>query len=136
MARDLIHENVKNALIKAGWDITHDPLVLRTGNARMEVDLGAEKIIIAQKGKQKIAVEIKSFRVLSVLQAFYEALGKYLSYRSALKESKQKRELFLAISTVTSKRIQKIPFVIERFQEFGVNLIVIDIRNETIVEWK
>lgn len=102
----------------------------------MEIDLAAEKFIIAQKGKKQIAVEIKSFRVLSVLQAFYEALGKYLSYRSALRESGQNKELFLAISTITLKRLQKIPFVIERISEFGVKLIVVDINDETILEWK
>lgn len=26
--RDLYHETVKNALIKDGWQITHDPLIL------------------------------------------------------------------------------------------------------------
>jgi len=25
MAKDLIHEAVKNALINDGWDVTHDP---------------------------------------------------------------------------------------------------------------
>lgn len=136
MARDIIHENERSALIKDGWEITHDPLIIRTGKARMEIDLAAEKFIIAQKGKKQIAVEIKSFRVLSVLQAFYEALGKYLSYRSALRESGQNKELFLAISTITLKRLQKIPFVIERISEFGVKLIVVDINDETILEWK
>ena len=136
MARDIIHENVKNALIKDGWEITHDPLIVRTGKARMEIDLAAEKFVIAQKGKKQIAVEIKSFRVLSVMQAFYEALGKYLSYRSALRESGQARALYLAISYITLKRLEKIPFIIERISEFGVNLIIIDIKEETIMEWK
>ena len=26
MARDLFHENVREALLKEGWNITHDPL--------------------------------------------------------------------------------------------------------------
>lgn len=30
-ARDLYHNNVKNALIKEEWIITHDPLILKLG---------------------------------------------------------------------------------------------------------
>ena len=30
-ARDLYHDVVRSALIKAGWMITHDPLVLKVG---------------------------------------------------------------------------------------------------------
>jgi hypothetical protein len=31
MAKDIYHENVKNALIKEGWTITHDPYSLKIG---------------------------------------------------------------------------------------------------------
>ncbi len=31
MAKDIYHEHVKAALIKDGWTITDDPLVLRKG---------------------------------------------------------------------------------------------------------
>jgi len=30
-AKDIYHNNVKNALIKAGWLITHDPYILTFG---------------------------------------------------------------------------------------------------------
>lgn len=42
--RDIYHNQVKNALIKDGWTITHDPLRLKWGSKDMYVDLGAEKI--------------------------------------------------------------------------------------------
>jgi hypothetical protein len=29
MAKDIFHQQVKNALIKDGWKITHDPFTLR-----------------------------------------------------------------------------------------------------------
>ena len=60
-ARDIYHETVKNALIKDGWTITHDPLVLRWGTTDVYVGLGAEQLLAAEKRGQKIAVEIKSF---------------------------------------------------------------------------
>lgn len=60
-AKDLYHNEVKNALQKDGWVITHDPLTISAGPKTFHVDLGAEKIIAAEKEGMKIAVEIKSF---------------------------------------------------------------------------
>src|SRR2546430_4279121 len=51
----------KQALIKDGWTITDDPLSLPWGSTTLKVDLGAERLIGAEKGTQKIAVEVKSF---------------------------------------------------------------------------
>lgn len=60
-AKDKFHEAVKNALVHDGWTITHDPLRLRLGKRKLFVDLGAEKLLSAEKDQQKIAVEVKSF---------------------------------------------------------------------------
>ncbi|MFN6535902.1 MAG: element excision factor XisH family protein [Nostoc sp. EkiNYC01] len=57
-ARDRYHQNLKNALIKDGWTITDDPFHLKWGKKDLYVDLVAEKLLIAEKGTQKIAVEI------------------------------------------------------------------------------
>ena len=61
-AKDLYHNNVRNALVKAGWTITHDPYTMTFGQKDAFVDLGAERMIGAEKGSEKIAVEIKSFK--------------------------------------------------------------------------
>jgi hypothetical protein len=60
-ALDIYHNTVKNALIKDGWAITHDPYHLRVGTTNLYIDLGAEQVMAAEKGNKKIAVEIKSF---------------------------------------------------------------------------
>jgi len=60
-AKDIYHDTVKKALEKDGWIITKDPLKLTVGSRSLYVDLGAEKLIAAEKENQKIAVEIKSF---------------------------------------------------------------------------
>ena len=60
-AKDIYHDAAKNALIKDGWTITNDPYVVSIGKKDLLVDLGAEKLLSAEKGNQKIAVEIKSF---------------------------------------------------------------------------
>lgn len=38
--KDRYHDNCKNALIKDGWTITHDPLRLKLGSKDMYADLG------------------------------------------------------------------------------------------------
>ena len=60
MAKDKFHQQVREALEKEGWTITHDPYKIMIGRRRGYIDLGAE-IIGAEKGDQIIAVEIKSF---------------------------------------------------------------------------
>ena len=67
MARDLYHEVVKKALINEHWAITHDPLSFKIGNTQVQIDLGAERLIAAERGNEKIAVEIKTFSNQSLL---------------------------------------------------------------------
>lgn len=79
-ARDLIHNDVRKALVKDGWNITHDPYAIRLGKIRVKADLGAERLIAATKENQKIAVEIKSFARPSLMEALEIALGQYNLY--------------------------------------------------------
>ena len=61
-ARDKFHEAVKQGLNKEGWTITHDPLRLKFGEEdKISIDLGAERVLGAEKAGEKIAVEDKSF---------------------------------------------------------------------------
>ncbi len=96
-ARDLFHQSVKKALQKDGWEITHDPLHLAVDDIEFYVDLGAERIIAAQKAETKIAVEIKSFLGASEVKEFHLAVGQILNYRFALEKEEPKRILYLAI---------------------------------------
>lgn len=61
MARDLYHQHARDALEKDGWSITADPLLVTFGTTNAEIDLAAERLIEASRGKEKIAVEVKSF---------------------------------------------------------------------------
>lgn len=134
-AKDIYHNITIRALEKDGWTITNDPLTIRTGKARILIDLGAERLVIAKKGKEQIAVEVKSFSEKSLLYSFHEALGQYLNYRSALTDEKINRSIFLAISEESYDIMISIPFIIKRIAEFNIKLIILDIENETIVEW-
>jgi len=76
-APDTYHEVVKHALIKEGWTITHDPYTLTFGQRNVFVDLGAERMLAAEKGQEKIAVEIKSFQGASDVRDLEMAIGQY-----------------------------------------------------------
>src|SRR5215831_8065 len=81
-APDIYHPVVKNALIKDGWTITHDPYTLTFGQRNVFVDLGAERLIAAERQHDKIAVEIKGFQSASDIRDLEMALGQYVFYRS------------------------------------------------------
>jgi len=55
-AKDIYHNTVRTALEKDGWTITNDPLTLEICDRSLFVDLGAEKILAAEKQGRKIAV--------------------------------------------------------------------------------
>ncbi len=136
--RDIIHEAVKNALIKDEWIINHDLLFvdIDDGEKTLEIDLAGEKIILAVKDTQKIAVEIKSFSSGSVLNAFHTLLGQYLDYQEALKEAKINRALYVAISENSFNKIENIPFIQRRITQFKLKIIVVDIEKQNVVKWK
>ncbi len=98
---DVFHNAVKNALEKDGWTITHDPLRLEIGKRRMYVDLGAERLIAAEKNLRKIAVEVKSFVGKSDFKDLEDALGQYVLYQKVLNATDRERMLYLAVSEIT-----------------------------------
>jgi hypothetical protein len=98
-AKDFYHDHVKNALLKDGWTITHDPLTIVLDDTRdnLYVDLGAERLLAAEKDARKIAVEVKSFISGSKLTDLENALGQYVLYHDILAEHEPERVLYLAI---------------------------------------
>jgi XisH protein len=75
LARDIFHNLVKDALEKEGWMVTHDPYpLLRRKDGGLQTDIGAEKIITAERENMKIAVEVKSFVHISILHDFLHAV--------------------------------------------------------------
>jgi hypothetical protein len=62
--RDTYHHHLKRALIKDGWQITHDPFPLIYGGASVSTDMGAQKAHEAVGERiavEFIAVEVKDF---------------------------------------------------------------------------
>ena len=60
-ARDIFHNAVKAALRKDGWTITHDLSTVDLTDGQLQIDLGAKRLIAAQRDKKEIAVEVKGY---------------------------------------------------------------------------
>ncbi|GAB4346254.1 MAG: hypothetical protein Fur0042_11560 [Cyanophyceae cyanobacterium] len=95
--RDVYHNVVKDALIKNGWTITHDPLPLGDRELLVFADLGAERVLGAMLGSQKIAVEVKVFGGISTITELQKAIGQYGLYRFLLERDEPDRALYLAV---------------------------------------
>ncbi|MBW4537067.1 MAG: XisH family protein [Pleurocapsa minor HA4230-MV1] len=134
-AKDIFHDNVKNALIKDGWNITNDPLKLQWGNKDLYVDLGAEKLIAAEKENHKIAVEIKSFVGNSQVADLQQALGQYTLYLDIIEETEPERILYLAIRETTYEDIFIEPIGQILLTKKRLKLIVFDSDREEIIQW-
>jgi XisH protein len=135
-AKDAYHEQVKIALKKDGWSITHDPLILELSSGRqLRVDLGAKQLIAAQKSDNRIAVEIKSFLAPSAVSEFHTALGQFLNYRVVLRLKEPERTLFLAIPLEAYNDFFSEELAQLSLQEYQVKLMVFDPEKEVIVQW-
>ena len=134
-ARDKVHHAVKNALVKDGWEITHDPLHLEWGPRDLYFDLGAEKLFAAEKEGRKIAVEVKSFIGASDMADLEQALGQYVLYRSKLKRQYPERKLYLAIREAAFDKILSHPDAEFLLQDESVKLLVFDAAKEEIARW-
>ncbi|MEM8527767.1 MAG: element excision factor XisH family protein [Bacteroidota bacterium] len=137
MARDKFHSEVRNALETLGWDVTKDPLYLKVGRIPVHIDLGAEKLIGAEKNGTRIAIEVKTFGNVSFITAFYEAVGKYIVYRKALSLSKNDndRKLYLAMPEDVYIEFSDEPVVAGVLEDENVHLILYDADQKIIKKW-
>ena len=134
-AKDKIHDSVKNALVKDGWTITHDPYTIKYDGDVLYADLAAERPLAALRSGIKIIVEVKSFSGRSTIQDFKVALGQYRLYYALVSETAPEYKLYLAVSDVVfNKNLQRgaLQLVITKDQ---IPFIAIDIENEEVTQW-
>ncbi|WP_316434225.1 element excision factor XisH family protein [Leptolyngbya sp. NK1-12] len=132
MARDLFHDIVKEALIAEGWQITHDPFPIDYGDVQMQIDLGAERLLAAQRDSEKIAVEVKSFTNPSAISEFHMAVGQYCNYRHALRAQEADRKLYLAVPSQIYDQFFRLRFVEEIIEEQQILLVIYNIKTRNI----
>lgn len=132
---DMIHDAVKNALLKDGWAITDDPYVIQYQKTILYADLGAERSIAAERNGQRLVIEVKSFVGTSKIQDLKEALGQYDIYRYLLEETAPDRKLYIAVSHLAYKSFFSQAVIQLILTKHQLPLIVVDIETEEIRQW-
>ena len=135
MAKDVIHDAVKAALENDGWTITSEHYTVRYEEFTVYPDLAAERAFAAQRGTQKIAVEVKSFLGRSTVHEVRDAMGQYMMYQTYLADIEPERKVYLAISTKTYHDTFQLKAVQRLVQRFAVALMVVQIEQKEIVAW-
>ena len=134
-AKDIYHDTVKNALIKDGWTITNDPLSLKIGKKDIFIDIAAEKLLVAEKQGQKIAVEVKSFVGTSEVEDLKNALGQYVLYYKILKRQLPEWILYLAIRKAIFNRLFNEEIGQILLEDNTLKIMVFDPEKEVITQW-
>lgn len=135
MARDKFHQAVRTALEIEGWKITEDPLYMKIGGIPIHIDIGAERIIGAEKDGEKIAVEVKTFGIPSFITALHEAVGKYIIYRQALKIIEDDRELYLAMPESIYLEYGEEPLLKNVFAEYKFKILLYQTNSNHFLQW-
>lgn len=135
-AKNLYHDAVVDALKADGWTITDDPLAITVGKRDLLIDLGAERPLIgAEKGTERIAVEVQSFLSPSPVADFQQALGRYAMYRVILSEQQPDRPLFLAVSDSVYDGVLSEPLGQKILTSLNVRVMVFNPSRREVVQW-
>lgn len=135
-ARDYYHDIVCHALQKDGWTITHDPYRIKLARGKnLFVDLGAQKLIAAEKGMAKIAVEIKSFRSASEMKDLEEAIGQFVLYERLLTRYEPERKLYLAVPENVIKSVFEEEAGKVLLEDEILRLLTFDTTKEEVFKW-
>lgn len=103
--------------------------------SKWQIDLGAKKIIGAEKDNQKIAVEVKTFLKASFSNEFHSVVGQYINYFYGLEEIESDRILFLAIPSDVYKSDFHKKFYARSIERQKINILVYNVQQEKIEKW-
>ena len=135
MADDAIKPAVVAALLKDGWTVTHDPFTLDYEDITVLVDLAGERLLAAERGVERIAVEVKTFRASSPVRDFRDALGQYDIYRMILEDLQPERKLYVAVSEAGYERVFTLQAVARFMAKRPMPVVVVRPEAEEVVRW-
>ena len=127
---------VQEVLEREAYRVTHDSYVLRKYDPKWELDFGAEKVIAAEQGSLKIAVEVKSYFEDSFAHAFHGILGQYLNYRLALSYIEPERKMILAVPEDIYQQEFGRQGIANAIRHFQVSLMIYDPLEKMIERWE
>lgn len=136
MAKDAIHDSIKNALSKDGWAITAEFLQIEYEELEIFADIVAERQpIVAEKQDKKIIVEVKTFAGRSFIRELQQALGQYDLYAEIIALANLDYALYLAISSVIYETFFLRPGTQAVVQRRHLKLLVVDVEREEVRRW-
>ena len=98
-------------------------------------DLAAARPIAAQRDREKIIVEIKTFSGPSPLNSFHAALGQYIFYRDLIQETAPEFELYLATHNLAYERLFSRPSIQLGLERNNVKFFIVNPDTPEIVLW-
>lgn len=133
--KDTYHDDVRAALIAAGWNITDDQFPLRFDNLRLRVDLMATKTEVDGMVSY-IAVEVKNFRERKdYVNEFQKALGQCLSYREVLKLRDFPHTLYMAVPDAVFTTFFQSGLIRHLSEMYALRFITFAPESQTLVQW-
>lgn len=135
-AKNIYHDEVRDALTAVGWTLTDDPLRVQFVGRDLLIDLGAEvNTLSAERGVERIAVEIQSFRGASDVRNLQEAIGQFVIYRHVLTTLDPMRRLLMAVDQRVYNDFLSHGFGQAILTAFTVPLIVFDPFSRRVLIW-
>ncbi len=134
-AKDIYHNQARNALIKAGWTITRETYQIKFREIKLYADLSAKAVFAAERDDRQIVVEVKSFVGASRVRDFEAAIGQYILYRLYLAQVFPEAVLYMAVNDAIYRSFFLKSAIQFAVKELAINLIVFNVEEEAIVQW-
>jgi hypothetical protein len=99
------------------------------------VDLGAERLLAAERRGEHVAIEVKSFVGASDVADLELAVGQFVVYRTVLGELDPTRVLFLAVPERVWATVFAEPLGQLLRQRTGLRLVIFDPILEEVRQW-
>jgi XisH protein len=110
-------------------------LTLNFGKRKVAADFGAEKYLTAEKGLQKILVEVKSFNTASNVNELHHSVGQYDFYAFLLEDQEPDRIPYLAIPKDAYNDLISDPIIQRFLKRHQVKMITFDPNRPIIYQW-
>ncbi len=101
----------------------------------MFINLGAERLIAAQKAGVKIAVEVKSFLGPSEVNDLEQAVGQFILYHDVLVEREPDRTLYVAMPHEILETILGEPLGQLLLRNQRIRVLLFDPEREVVTQW-
>jgi hypothetical protein len=133
-AIDECQPQIITALTKLGWQVTHQPFVIRISKTEgVFADLRLQHV---SDHRTIIIVEVKCFtETRSILDEFYHIVGQYILYRQALLLKQIDTPLFLAMPIQAFEQLSQKQTIVSVLEQNQIKIIVVNLGREEVVAW-